>query len=196
MNCLNYVRLGIGAAALALSAPAMAAVAPISQAAPTPTTAAVRAFASLCEGTSDADEPAARALAAGWSEQQPEQGSELALLVGLHQPDVRGRTFVSGEGGKRVHLWVRMTQPVRVAECSIYIFDVAAPEAVLDDVIAWRGVAPEIDLKGEGEGERAVGWSAADGSTIVASIERFPCPTRRSCRPQRVVIQRSREMAG
>ena len=161
----------------------------------TPKRPALAAFESLCLGTRDADDAAARALTLGWVEQQPDRGSELALLVNLHRPDVRGRTFVAGEGQQRVHLWTRGTEPVRTAECTILIFDVDDPEAILADVIAWRNRAPDVSVAGTaGDEGRAVSWLASEGEIITASIERLPCPTGRGCRKPRFVIQQSREL--
>jgi hypothetical protein len=168
---------------------------PLPAVAAKPKTPAVEAFASLCSGTRDADEPAARAIAASWSERKPEQGTEFALLVNSEPPELRGRTFASGHRGYSVHLWTRLTQPVRFAECRILVFDVSDPEPIMADVIGWRGRAPDLVVNaGPGDWGRSVGWRGAKGEVITASVERLPCPTDRSCRKSRIVIERSLDL--
>ena len=155
-----------------------------------------QAFESVCVGTASVDEAASRARAAGWVEEAPAAGSQLAFMVdlmrGVGAPPV-DRTFTAEVDGRRLHMWVRETIPAPMGtftECKVYDFAPPEPFTIVADALAWQD-------RGSGTGadpvvlsEQAVGWEGPGGVIFGASIERPPCEIVQPCSP-RIVLDQS-----
>ena len=155
-----------------------------------------QAFESVCGGTASVDDVAARARAAGWSEEAPAAGSQFAFLVDL----MRGagarpvdRTFTAEVGGRRLHLWVRETIPAPMGtfvECKVFDFAPAEPITIVADALAWQGGASGARADPVVVSDQAVAWAGPDGAVFGASVERPPCEIVEPCSP-RIVVELS-----
>jgi hypothetical protein len=154
----------------------------------------VEAFDSACSGTRSVADVAAKAAAAGWSEEAAETRSPLNEIAGVYRAfgaPAGDRRFSRSLEGRVFYLWVRETIPAPIGqfvECRVYDFNTGEMEPVVEALSTHLRRPPGSRLGPFEDGTAGASWELPAGQSIFAAVEKPICGIVPNCTP-RIVIQ-------